>query len=133
MGRTSTGHKMGFTRFVEMGRVVVVNYGDDAGKLGMIVDVIDQNRCLVYSPYTSLPRTEMGYKRLSLTDLKVSIQRAARVKTSRRCGPLRKSRASGVRPPGQRKSQHANTRQPAPTSKGSRTWSPRRTPRSKQG
>merc|ERR1712031_97251 len=71
----------GFTRFVEMGRVVVVNYGDDAGKLGMIVDVIDQNRCLVYSPYTTLPRTEMGYKRLSLTDLKVSIQRAARVKT----------------------------------------------------
>merc|ERR1711908_58250 len=102
LAQKSTGHKMGFTRFVEMGRVVVVNYGDDAGKLGMIVDVIDQNRCMVYSPYTSLPRTEMGYKRLSLTDLKVSIQ-------------------------------HASTRQPALTSRGSRSWSPRRTPRSKQG
>lgn len=36
--------KMVFRRFVELGRVVVINYGEDAGKLGVIVDVIDQNK-----------------------------------------------------------------------------------------
>merc|ERR1711966_17697 len=50
--------KMGFTRFVEMGRVVIINYGPDAGKLGMISDIIDQNRAMVYSPFTTKPRTE---------------------------------------------------------------------------
>merc|ERR1711998_144015 len=73
--------RMGFTRFVEMGRVVLINYGPDSGKLGMIVDVIDQNRCMVYSPDTTPQRQETGYKRLSLTDLKVKIQRAARQRT----------------------------------------------------
>merc|ERR1711924_392363 len=50
------------------------------GTLGMITDVIDQNRCMVYSP--SFDRKEMTYKRLSLTDLKVKIQREARTKTA---------------------------------------------------
>merc|ERR1719146_85946 len=71
---------MGFTRFVEMGRVVLVNFGPDEGKLGMITDVIDQNRWMVYSPEFDLK--EMTYKRLSLTDLKVKLQRGARVKTA---------------------------------------------------
>merc|ERR1712010_376636 len=72
---------MGFTRFVEMGRVVLINYGPDAGKLAMITDVIDQNRCMVYSPFTTAPRHELGYKRISLTDLKVKLQRGARTGT----------------------------------------------------
>merc|ERR1711918_242517 len=72
---------MGFTRFVEMGRVVLINYGPDAGKLGMIVDVIDQNRCMVYSPDCDKKKQEIGYKRISLTDLKVKIQRGARMGT----------------------------------------------------
>merc|ERR1712159_930321 len=57
------------------------HYGPDAGKLGMISDIIDQNRCMVYSPSTTLPRNEMSYKRLSLTDLKVKLQRGARTGT----------------------------------------------------
>merc|ERR1719198_1203235 len=100
---------MGFTRFVETGRVVVINYGPDAGKLGMIVDVIDQNRCFVYSPYTTLKRTEIGYKRLSLTDLKVGIQRAARVKTCEKGGLIPTSKPSGQRLHGPRRSQLAST------------------------
>lgn len=31
-------------RFVEVGRVAYISYGPDAGKLAVIVDVIDQNR-----------------------------------------------------------------------------------------
>eukprot|EP00657_Telonema_sp_P-1_P011911 TRINITY_DN76_c0_g1_i1.p1 TRINITY_DN76_c0_g1~~TRINITY_DN76_c0_g1_i1.p1 ORF type:complete len:154 (+),score=62.51 TRINITY_DN76_c0_g1_i1:147-608(+) len=74
--------RMGFTRFVEMGRVVLTNYGPDAGKLGMITDVIDQNRCVIFYPGQAT-KQEMSYKRLSLTDLKVPLQRGARTKTAK--------------------------------------------------
>jgi ribosomal protein L14E/L6E/L27E len=33
-----------YNRFVQIGRVVVVNYGPETGKLATIVDVVDQNR-----------------------------------------------------------------------------------------
>ena len=36
--------KMPFTRFVEIGRVAMVNYGPEHGKLVVISDVVDQNR-----------------------------------------------------------------------------------------
>eukprot|EP00657_Telonema_sp_P-1_P002924 TRINITY_DN167_c0_g1_i1.p1 TRINITY_DN167_c0_g1~~TRINITY_DN167_c0_g1_i1.p1 ORF type:complete len:120 (-),score=46.77 TRINITY_DN167_c0_g1_i1:223-582(-) len=75
---------MGFTRFVEMGRVVLVNYGPDAGKLGMITDVIDQNRCVIYFPNQAQAKKEMSYKRLSLTDLTVPLQRGARSATAQK-------------------------------------------------
>jgi hypothetical protein len=33
-----------FKTFVEIGRVALVNYGKDYGRLVVIVDVVDQNR-----------------------------------------------------------------------------------------
>jgi ribosomal protein L14E/L6E/L27E len=33
-----------FTRFVEVGRVVLINFGEDAGKLATIVDILDAKR-----------------------------------------------------------------------------------------
>ena len=42
---------MPFKRYVEIGRLAVVNYGADYGKLVTIVDVVDQQRvCSVVSP-----------------------------------------------------------------------------------
>lgn len=35
---------MPFTRFVEIGRVAMVSYGPEHGKLVVISDVVDQNR-----------------------------------------------------------------------------------------
>lgn len=35
---------MPFSRYVEIGRVALVNYGPDYGKLVVITDVVDQNR-----------------------------------------------------------------------------------------
>lgn len=35
---------MPFTRNVEIGRVALINYGAEAGKLVVIVDVVDHNR-----------------------------------------------------------------------------------------
>lgn len=35
---------MPFQRYVEVGRVVIINYGKEYGKLYVITDVVDQNR-----------------------------------------------------------------------------------------
>jgi hypothetical protein len=36
---------MPFKRYVEIGRVALINFGEDYGKLVVISDVVDQNRC----------------------------------------------------------------------------------------
>jgi len=74
---------MTFTRFVEVGRVVYINYGPEKGNLATIVDVVDQNKCLIEGPadITGVERQVIPYKRISLTDLKVAIPRNARAKT----------------------------------------------------
>ena len=72
---------MPFNRYVEVGRVVLVSYGPDAGKLATIIDVVDQNKCLIDGPETGVARQVISYTRISLTDLTVKIQRNARAKT----------------------------------------------------
>lgn len=69
-----------FTRYVEVGRVCVVNYGPDAGKLCTIVDIVDQNKCLIDGPrkLTGVGRQVIPFKRLALTDLVCTIERSAR-------------------------------------------------------
>ncbi|KAF3972509.1 hypothetical protein CMV_003986 [Castanea mollissima] len=62
-----------FRRFVEIGRVALVNYGKEYGRLLVIVDVVDENRALVDAP--DMVRTQMNLKRLSLTDIKIDIKR----------------------------------------------------------
>ncbi|KAK8966958.1 hypothetical protein KSP40_PGU021394 [Platanthera guangdongensis] len=64
---------MPFQRYVEIGRVALVNYGKDYGKLVVIVDVIDQNRALIDAP--DMVRGQINFKRLSLTDFKIDIPR----------------------------------------------------------
>ncbi|CAG8444046.1 4280_t:CDS:2 [Ambispora gerdemannii] len=61
--------KGAFKRLVEVGRVVFLNYGDDTGKLAVIVDIIDHNRALVDGPSTGVPRHSHPYRRLTLTDI----------------------------------------------------------------
>lgn len=38
---------MPFKRYVEIGRVALINFGEDYGKLVVITDVVDQNRVSV--------------------------------------------------------------------------------------
>ena len=63
-----------FTRFVEVGRVVLINYGPDAGKLATIIDVIDSKRVLVDGPQsiTGVHRQVVTLKRINLTDVVIS-------------------------------------------------------------
>ncbi|KAK9800813.1 hypothetical protein WJX73_010839 [Symbiochloris irregularis] len=67
---------MPFTRYVEIGRVAMINYGKENGKLVVISDVVDQNRALVDRP--DEVRRVVSFKRLALTDFKVEIPRLAR-------------------------------------------------------
>ncbi|KAH9763563.1 Ribosomal L14e domain-containing protein [Citrus sinensis] len=65
--------------YVEIGRVALVNYGKDYGKLVVIVDVLDQNRALINAP--DMVRSQMNFKRLSLIDIKIDINRVPRKKS----------------------------------------------------
>lgn len=72
---------MSFNRFVQAGRVALINYGPLEGKLAVIVDIIDNNKCLIDGPQvdeqTTLERQKINYRRLSLTDFRIEIPRNA--------------------------------------------------------
>ncbi|DAZ93102.1 TPA: hypothetical protein N0F65_006854 [Lagenidium giganteum] len=74
---------MTFSRFVSIGRVALINYGPDAGKIAVIVDVVDENKCLIDGPFnvTGVNRQVISFKRLALTDLTVKIPRQPREAT----------------------------------------------------
>ncbi|GFH06254.1 ribosomal_L14e domain-containing protein [Haematococcus lacustris] len=58
---------MPFKRPMEIGRVAMINFGEDAGKLIVVSDILDQNRA----------RRVENFKRLSLTDYKLELPRLA--------------------------------------------------------
>lgn len=74
---------VGFSRFVEVGRVVLINYGTERGKLATIIDIVDGNKALIDGPLplTGVARQVIPFKRLSLTDIKINIPKNARQKT----------------------------------------------------
>uniref|UniRef100_A0A7S1VK00 KOW domain-containing protein n=1 Tax=Sexangularia sp. CB-2014 TaxID=1486929 RepID=A0A7S1VK00_9EUKA len=55
-----------FKRFVEVGRLVYIAFGPDAGKIGVIVEIIDLNRILVESP-SFITRKAVNLKHIYLT------------------------------------------------------------------
>merc|ERR1719409_555647 len=69
--------------FVEIGRVCVVNYGPNAGKVCVILDVVDQSRALVDGPahITGMARQTFPLRQLSLTSIKMTIPRSIKTGT----------------------------------------------------
>jgi large subunit ribosomal protein L14e len=67
-----------FKKFVEVGRVVLINYGPSAGKLAVIVEIINTSKVLVAGPTTGVKRQEMSLKRISLTDLKLNVSKGVK-------------------------------------------------------
>jgi large subunit ribosomal protein L14e len=61
-----------FQRFVEVGRVVLLNAGPSTGKIAVIAEVIDHNRAVIDGPTTSVPRQSYPYRHLSLTPLRLT-------------------------------------------------------------
>mmetsp|Transcript_8284 Transcript_8284/g.14663 ORF Transcript_8284/g.14663 Transcript_8284/m.14663 type:complete len:133 (+) Transcript_8284:110-508(+) len=64
---------MVFTRFVEVGRVAVVNYGKLKDSLVVIVNVVDQNRVQIDGPTTGVARQLIKNTRLTLTDIVIKV------------------------------------------------------------
>merc|ERR1711902_265172 len=84
MGDNIRRYKMPSQRFVEIGRVAVIQDGDAAGKIAAIVDVIDQNRVLVDGPCSGVLRQQMKIKNLHLTPIKITFPFSARTKVVRK-------------------------------------------------
>ncbi|KAL0238974.1 hypothetical protein PCE1_004665 [Barthelona sp. PCE] len=67
---------MVFKRFFEVGRLCLVNYGQNSGKLGLVIDIIDANR--VIFGFESGERAVVPTKRLTLTPQVVTMPRGVR-------------------------------------------------------
>ncbi|EPQ29490.1 uncharacterized protein PFL1_02709 [Pseudozyma flocculosa PF-1] len=60
-----------FKRYVETGRVVLINDGPNQGKLAVVAEIIDHNRAIIDGPQTGVERQAFPYKHLTLTPLVV--------------------------------------------------------------
>ena len=69
---------MVFRRFVEVGRVIIVNYGPLVGKLAVIVDILTTTKVLVQGLKGGVRRQELSLRRVTLTDDKIDIKRGAK-------------------------------------------------------
>eukprot|EP01113_Clastostelium_recurvatum_P025517 TRINITY_DN306_c0_g1_i2.p1 TRINITY_DN306_c0_g1~~TRINITY_DN306_c0_g1_i2.p1 ORF type:complete len:158 (-),score=41.55 TRINITY_DN306_c0_g1_i2:46-519(-) len=69
------------TLFVQIGRVIFINYGPYTGKTAVVLDIVDQARVFVEGPTTGVPRQALPLKWLTVTDIKLEIPRVARRKT----------------------------------------------------
>merc|ERR1719312_1991683 len=77
---TEATDKSMFTRQVEPGRLILINYGQYAGKTASIVDMIDLRRIVVDGPETNVPRHVIPIKWINLTDFRTVIARGTRQK-----------------------------------------------------
>ncbi|XGW22695.1 hypothetical protein V3C99_005142 [Haemonchus contortus] len=71
---------MVFKRLVQIGRVVFIAKGKDAGKIATIVDVVDGNRVLIDGPSTGVIRCVRNLKDLQLTKFVVNVRVGQRTK-----------------------------------------------------
>ncbi|EAS05411.3 60S ribosomal protein L14 (macronuclear) [Tetrahymena thermophila SB210] len=58
-----------FNKFVQVGRVVYINYGADKGKLAVIVNIINQNRILIDGEH--IVRQVIPIRRVHLTKFQI--------------------------------------------------------------
>ena len=68
---------MVFKRFVEVGRVIIINYGPLTGKLAVIVDILTTTKVVVQGLKGGVRRQELSLRRVTLTDDKIDIKRGA--------------------------------------------------------
>merc|ERR1712127_843740 len=73
--------QMGLRDFIEAGRVCYINYGEDYGKLVVVVDFVDYTRVLIDSANGTFPRVIYPLARLTCTKLRLPLLRGARTGT----------------------------------------------------
>jgi large subunit ribosomal protein L14e len=69
---------MVFSKYVEVGRVVLVNYGSLAGRLAVIVDILNTTRVLIDGPTSGVRRQEISVNRIQLTEFVLSVSRGVK-------------------------------------------------------
>jgi large subunit ribosomal protein L14e len=69
---------MVFSKYVEVGRVVLINYGSLAGRLAVIVDILNTTRVLIDGPTTGVRRQEISVNRIQLTEFVLSVSRGVK-------------------------------------------------------
>ena len=67
-----------YKKFVQPGRIAYVNFGEDYGKVVVIVDIADMNRVLVEGPTSGFPRCLFPLRRLTITGLILPLLKGAR-------------------------------------------------------
>ncbi|PVV04369.1 hypothetical protein BB560_001126 [Smittium megazygosporum] len=60
-----------FKRFVEVGRVVLLSNGRKAGRIAVIVDIVDHHRVIVEGPTTGVHRHVASLSQVTLTDISI--------------------------------------------------------------
>ncbi|OEH76758.1 60S ribosomal protein L14 [Cyclospora cayetanensis] len=74
-----------FRRFIEPGRLCVVQYGPDEGKLCFVVDIINATRLLIDGAgVTGVTRQSIPIRRVALTNMRLKIPRGVRTSTLRK-------------------------------------------------
>lgn len=56
---------------VSLGRVVYINFGEHAGKLATIVDIVDGKRVVVDGPTSEVPKHLLSTRRFALTRFRI--------------------------------------------------------------
>ncbi|KAK9367994.1 ribosomal protein L14-domain-containing protein [Lipomyces kononenkoae] len=83
MSEEATTVKGSVWRLVEVGRVILINKGEYAGKLAAIVEIIDHKRVLIDGPVSGVPRQAFPLARATLTPIVIpKLTRGARTGTT---------------------------------------------------
>eukprot|EP00826_Nyctotherus_ovalis_P009085 TRINITY_DN1237_c0_g1_i14.p1 TRINITY_DN1237_c0_g1~~TRINITY_DN1237_c0_g1_i14.p1 ORF type:complete len:153 (-),score=55.13 TRINITY_DN1237_c0_g1_i14:104-562(-) len=69
---------MGFKKFVEAGRVAYINYGEDYGKICVVVEVINGSKVLVDGPTLGVKRQPISLRRLIMTEFHVPVSKGVK-------------------------------------------------------
>ena len=71
---------MEFKRLVEVGRVIIVNYGQLVGKLAVIIDILTPTKVIVQELKVKgdIKRQELSLTNVTLTEDKVDIEKGAK-------------------------------------------------------
>lgn len=59
--------------YLEIGRIVFINFGPSNGKLAIIIEILDKNRCMIDGPSG---RQVINIKRIKPTKIKIKIGRS---------------------------------------------------------
>jgi len=66
---------MPYKRYVQRGRLALLGYGPDKGKVALITDLLDQNKVQIDNPVQNVKRQVVSIKWLVLTDFCVPVEK----------------------------------------------------------